>query len=194
METCMNLKTAFQEICDFCGNYPAVRGGLPTDDPRAQATIVRLRMVGDWLREAFPVYDGVPITTVISEGAGAFPRVLGYACYHRGSVSIVASTWASALARGATELWWDASSRQQIRRDLKHQQGHRQETCPPSMSMAWPEALNTTTHFPTPSKCFVTHSIPKSSRTMFGIAQARDSIHQEISVTIRDYPRSDRKT
>jgi energy-coupling factor transporter ATP-binding protein EcfA2 len=69
------LKLAFQKVCDFCGSYPSVRGGLPTDDPRAQAVSNHLTTLADWLRQKYSQFNGVSIQTVICGGAGAFPRV-----------------------------------------------------------------------------------------------------------------------
>ena len=71
----MDLKIAFQEVCDFCGHYPAVRGGLPTDDPRAQSVIARLKEIAGWLAKRFTRFDNTPINIIVSEGTGAFPRV-----------------------------------------------------------------------------------------------------------------------
>ena len=75
MKTSTDLKNSFQAVCDFCASYPSVRGGLPTGDPRSKEVILSLRTIADWLRDQFAHYNGVPIQIVVSEGAGAFPRV-----------------------------------------------------------------------------------------------------------------------
>ena len=69
------LKKSFDEICDFCGSYPSIKGGLPTQDSKAIAVINNLDILADWLKLSFSEFKGVPIKIVTAEGAGAFPRV-----------------------------------------------------------------------------------------------------------------------
>jgi len=52
-----------------------MRGGLPTDDPRAQAVIFQLRTIAEFLRQKFASFNSLAIDIVVSEGAGAFPKV-----------------------------------------------------------------------------------------------------------------------
>lgn len=71
----MNLETAFRNVCQACAEYPSLKGGLPMGDQKAKDTVQQLRVIEHWLTEQFSVFEGVPIKVVISEGAGAFPRV-----------------------------------------------------------------------------------------------------------------------
>jgi MoxR-like ATPase len=71
----MDIETAFRNICQACAEYPSLKGGLPMGDPKAKETVLQLRIIQRWLMEQFNTFEGVPIRAVISEGAGAFPRV-----------------------------------------------------------------------------------------------------------------------
>jgi len=71
----MNLETAFRNVCQACAEYPSLKGGLPTGDPRAKETVRQLNVIKSWLTEQFNMFEGVPIEVEISRGAGAFPRV-----------------------------------------------------------------------------------------------------------------------
>jgi len=71
----MDLKTAFQKVCDFCREYPSVKGGLSTGDPKVREAIRHIRIISQWLNQRFSRFNDARIKIVTSEGAGSFPRV-----------------------------------------------------------------------------------------------------------------------
>jgi 5-methylcytosine-specific restriction protein B len=69
------IEKAFNEICEFCENYPNIRGGLPSSDPRALKAIHNLEVIATWLRSKYSKFKGIDLKIKISKGSGAFPTV-----------------------------------------------------------------------------------------------------------------------
>ena len=69
------IEEAFKVVCNFCQNYPTVRGGLPNNDPGAIGAYESLETIKQWLVSRFATTATTPIEIKVSRGAGAFPRV-----------------------------------------------------------------------------------------------------------------------
>ena len=74
----------FQSVCKFSENYPSLRGGLPTDDQRADQVKIDLSTLAKFIEERLREKGQSDFEMEVSEGAGAFPRF----------------TWVCALPKG----------------------------------------------------------------------------------------------
>ncbi len=69
------IESAFKVVCDFCRNYPTVRGGLPSSDPKATLASKALQRIEQWLTARFSNASTTKLTIKTTRGAGAFPKV-----------------------------------------------------------------------------------------------------------------------
>ena len=69
------IESAFKVVCDFCRNYPTVRGGLPSSDPKATRASEALQSIEQWLTARFANANTTRLEIRTTRGAGAFPKV-----------------------------------------------------------------------------------------------------------------------